>query len=113
MGGFAPEASSPHTSEASDAEDDDDDDGDDASDDDDGDASSAFDHMNKSAYISKTIRKSKALLVEDMSPGDSDNEDDGILNAFTPLINPTKGIVEDWMKKRKWWSPSLEKDDER
>ena len=26
---------------------------------------------------------------------DSDNEDDGILNAFTVTINPTEGIVED------------------
>ena len=26
---------------------------------------------------------------------DSDNEDDGILNAFTAIVNPTKGIVED------------------
>ena len=26
---------------------------------------------------------------------DSDNEDDGILNAFTATINPTEGIVED------------------
>ena len=26
---------------------------------------------------------------------DSDNEDDGILNAFTATVNPTKGIVED------------------
>ena len=26
---------------------------------------------------------------------DSDNEDDGILNAFTATVNPTEGIVED------------------
>ena len=26
---------------------------------------------------------------------DSDNEDDGILNAFTATVNPTKEIVED------------------
>ena len=26
---------------------------------------------------------------------DSDNKDDGILNAFTATINPTEGIVED------------------
>ena len=25
---------------------------------------------------------------------DSDNEDDGILNAFTAIVNPTKGIIE-------------------
>ena len=26
---------------------------------------------------------------------DSNNEDDGILNAFTTIINPIEGIVED------------------
>ena len=25
---------------------------------------------------------------------DSDNEDDGILNAFTAIVNPTEGIIE-------------------
>ena len=42
--------------------------------------------------------KSKALAstLSDTEPeNDSDNEDDGILNAFTATINPTKGIVED------------------
>ena len=46
----------------------------------------------------KTIRKSKALAatLSDTEPEDnSDNEDDGILNAFTATINPTEGIVED------------------
>ena len=46
----------------------------------------------------KSIRKSKALAatLRDTEPeDDSDNEDDGILNAFTTTINPTKGIVED------------------
>ena len=48
-------------------------------------------------YI-KTIGKSKALTVtlSDTEPNnDFDNEDDGILNACTTTINPTKGIVED------------------
>ena len=46
----------------------------------------------------KTIGKSKALAttLSDTEPeDDSDNEDDGILNAFTATINPTEGIVED------------------
>ena len=46
----------------------------------------------------KTIGKSKALAftLSDTEPeDDSDNEDDGILNAFTATVNPTKGIVED------------------
>jgi len=43
----------------------------------------------------KTIGKSKALAatLSDTEPeDDSDNEDDGILNAFTATVNPTKGI---------------------
>ena len=44
------------------------------------------------------IGKSKALAatLSDTEPeDDSDNEDDGILNAFTNTVNPTDGIVED------------------
>ena len=43
----------------------------------------------------KTIGKSKAFAatLSDTEPeDDSDNEDDGILNAFTSTVNPTKGI---------------------
>ena len=46
----------------------------------------------------KTIGKSKAFVstLSDIEPkDDSNNEDDGILNAFTATVNPTKGIVED------------------
>ena len=46
----------------------------------------------------KTIGKSKALaatLSDTELEDDSDNEDDGILNAFIATINPTEGIVED------------------
>ena len=49
-------------------------------------------------YVSKTIGKSKALaatLSDTELEDDSDNEDDGILNAFTATVNPTEGIVED------------------
>ena len=45
-----------------------------------------------------TIGKSKAFAatLSDTKPeDDSDNEDDGILNAFTATVNPTEGIVED------------------
>ena len=45
----------------------------------------------------KTIRKSKALaatLSDTKLEDDSDNEDDGILNAFTTTVNPTERIVE-------------------
>ena len=46
----------------------------------------------------KSIRKSKALVatLSDTEPeDDSDNEDNGIMNAFTATVNPTDGIVED------------------
>ena len=46
----------------------------------------------------KIIGKSKALAttLSDTEPkDDSDNEDDGILNAFTAIVNLTKGIIED------------------
>ena len=58
-----------------------------------------FGHMKQECptYL-KTIRKNKALVVtlSDTEPeDDSDNEDDGILNAFTATVNPTEGIVKD------------------
>ena len=46
----------------------------------------------------KSIGKSKALaatLSDTVPDDDSDNEDGGILNAFTVSIDPTKGIVGD------------------
>ena len=58
-----------------------------------------FGHMKQECptYL-KTIGKFKALAatLSDTEPEDnSDNEDDGILNAFTATVNPTEGIVED------------------
>ena len=44
----------------------------------------------------KTIGKSKTLaatLNDTKLEDDSNNENDGILNAFTATVNPTKGIV--------------------
>ena len=46
----------------------------------------------------KTIGKSKALattLSDTKLEDDSDNDDEGILNVFTAIVNPTKGIVEE------------------
>ena len=46
----------------------------------------------------KSIGKSKTLtatLSNTKPKDDSDNEDDGILNAFTTSVDPTEGIVED------------------
>ena len=58
-----------------------------------------FGHMKQECptYL-KSIGKSKALAatLSDTEPEDDfDNEDDGILNAFTATVNPTEGIVED------------------
>ena len=58
-----------------------------------------FGHMKHECptYL-KRIGKSKALVatLRDTEPeDDSDNEDDGILNAFTATVNPIEGIVED------------------
>ena len=46
----------------------------------------------------KTIGKSKVLtatLSDIKLEDDFDNKDDGILNVFTAIVNPTEGIVED------------------
>ena len=58
-----------------------------------------FRHMKQECptYF-KSIGKSKALaatLSDTELEDDSENEDDGILNAFTTTINPTEWIVKD------------------
>ena len=63
-----------------------------------------------------TIRKSKALAatLSDTEPeDDSDNEDDGILNAFTATVNPIEGIVEDVDEKEDLMESKFEKMDEQ
>ena len=64
----------------------------------------------------KSIRKSKALAatLSDIEPkDDSDNEDDGILNAFTTTINPTEGIVEDVDEEEELIESKFEKMDDQ
>ena len=64
----------------------------------------------------KTIRKSKALVatLSDTEPeDDSDNENDGILNAFTTIVNPTEGIVEDVNEEEELVESKFEKIDEQ
>ena len=64
----------------------------------------------------KTIGKSKALLVtlSDTEPeDDSDNEDDGILNAFIATVNPTEGIIEDVDEEEELVESKFEKMDEQ
>ena len=64
----------------------------------------------------KTIGKSKALaatLSDIKLEDDSDNEDDGILNAFTATINSTEGIVEDVDEEEELVESKFEKMDEQ
>ena len=64
----------------------------------------------------KTIMKSKALAAtfSNTEPeDDSDNEDDGILNAFTIIINPTERIVEDVDEEEELMESKFEKMDEQ
>ena len=64
----------------------------------------------------KTIGKSKSLAatLSDTEPeDDSDNKDGGILNAFTAIVNPTKGIVEDVDEEEDLVESKFEKMDEQ
>ena len=64
----------------------------------------------------KTIGKSKALAatLSDIEPKDDfNNEDDGILNAFTTSVNPTEGIVKDVDKEEDLVESKFEKMDEQ
>ena len=67
------------------------------------------------AYL-KTIGKSKELAttLSDTEPkDDSDNKDDGILNAFTTTINSTEGIVEDMDEEEELVESKFEKMDKQ
>ena len=62
----------------------------------------------------KSIGMSKALTttLSDIEPeDDSNNEDDGIVNAFTATVNPTDGIVEDVIKEEELVESKFEKMD--
>ena len=64
----------------------------------------------------KTIGKSKAFVatLSNTEPeDDSDNEDDGILNAFTTTVNLTEGIIEDVDEKEELVESKFEKMDEQ
>ena len=76
-----------------------------------------FGHMKHECptYL-KSIGKSKALAttLSDTEPEeDSDNEDDGILNAFTATINPTDGIFEDVDEEEELVESKFEKMDDQ
>ena len=64
----------------------------------------------------KTIGKSKTLvatLSNTEFEDDSDNEDEGILNAFTTIVNPIKGIVKDVDEEEELMESKFEKMDEQ
>ena len=62
----------------------------------------------------KSIGKCKALaatLSDTELKDDSNNEDDGILNAFTATVNPIDGIVEDVVEEEELVESKFEKID--
>ena len=64
----------------------------------------------------KIIGKSKAFVATlsyTEPEDDSDNEDDGILNAFTATINPTEGIVEDVDEEEELVESKFERTDDQ
>ena len=64
----------------------------------------------------KSIRNSKALIaiLSDTEPKeDSDNDDDGNLNAFTAIVNHTNGIVEDVDEEEELVESKFEKMDDQ
>ena len=65
----------------------------------------------------KTIGKSKALstTLSDTEPEDEldDNNDEGILNAFTAIVNPTEGIVEEVDEEKDFVEFKFKKMDEQ
>ena len=76
-----------------------------------------FGHMKHECptYL-KSIGKSKAFAVtlSDTEPEDDfDNENDGILNAFTATVNPTDGIVEDVVKEEELVESKFKKMDDQ
>ena len=74
-----------------------------------------FGHMKHECptYL-KSIGKSKALAatLSNIEPEeDSNNEDDGMLNAFTTTVDPTDGIVEDMVEEEELVESKFEKMD--
>ena len=63
----------------------------------------------------KSIGKSMALAatLSDIEPeDDSDNEDDGILNAFTSIVDPIDRIVDDVIEDEKLVESKFKKMDD-
>ena len=76
-----------------------------------------FGHMKRECptYL-KSIGKSKAFtatLSDTELEDDSNNDDEGILNAFTATVNPTKGIFEEVDEEEDLVESKFEKMDEQ
>ena len=76
-----------------------------------------FSHMKHecSTHL-KSIEKSKALattLSDTELKDDFENEDDGILNAFTTTVDPTDGIVKDVIEEEELVESEFEKVDDQ
>ena len=75
-----------------------------------------FGHMKQECptYL-KSIGKNKAfaaMLSDTKAEDDSNNENEGILNAFTTTINPTNGIVEDIVEEKELVESKFKKMDD-
>ena len=76
-----------------------------------------FGHMKQKCptYL-KSIGKTKALaatLSDTELEDDSNNEDDGILNGFTTIVNPTDGIIKDVVEEEELLESNFEKMDDQ
>ena len=76
-----------------------------------------FGHMKQKCptYL-KSIGKTKALaatLSDTKLEDDSNNEDDGILNGFTTIVNPTDGIIKDVVEEEELLESKFEKMDDQ
>ena len=73
-------------------------------------------HETRMSNLSqRPLGKARPLLLpSDTKPKDDlDNEDDGILNAFTATVNPTEGIVEEVDEEEDLVESKFEKMDEQ
>ena len=69
-------------------------------------------HETRMPYISQDHWENQGTCYIEPED-DSDNEDDGILNAFTTTINLTEGIVEDVDEEEELMESKFEKMDEQ
>ena len=76
-----------------------------------------LDTLNKNVQpISRPLGKAKPLLatLSDIEPeDDSGNDDEGILNAFTAIVNPIEGIVKEVDEEEDLVESRFEKMDEQ